>query len=117
MPATTIPILPSADFDVTEAFYGRLGFAERGRWPGDYLILVHPLGIEVHFWLNEELWEPKHAAGCYVRFDTAAEVSHLHAAWTQAAAGDGIRSVVETDYGLLEFAVLDPHNNQIRFGG
>ena len=43
-PPATIPIFSAPDFDATARFYGALGFVERGRW-GDYLILVHPIGI------------------------------------------------------------------------
>ena len=47
MSAVTIPILPSADFDVTAGFWADFAFAEVGRWPDEYLILRHQeLSIE-----------------------------------------------------------------------
>ena len=52
-------------------------------------------------------------AGCYVRFATAAETQELYDGWAEHAAGAPER----TDYGLLEFAVLDPDRNLLRIGG
>ena len=52
MPAETIPILPSADFDLSASFWSGFGFVKVGRWP-DYLVLRHPgHEIELHFWIN-----------------------------------------------------------------
>ena len=118
MAPTAIPILPSNDFDTTVDFYGRLGFEQRALWPGDYLILAHPLGVELHFWLSSDSVEPRHAAGCYVRFTTAGEAQSLHDQWADRNLGEGrMTAFAATDYGLLEFALHDPDNNQIRFGG
>ena len=48
----TIPILPSADFEVTASYWARFGFEVRGRWD-DYLVLRRDgLAIELHFWLD-----------------------------------------------------------------
>ncbi len=118
MPAQRIPILPSSDFDATAAFFGSIGFAETARYPGEYLILVHPAGIELHFWLSTGLVAARNDAGCYVRFPAAQEAQQLCDAW--AAAGldsDHLRPPVVTDYGLLEFALLDPDGNLLRIGG
>ena len=118
MAAVTVPIFPSTDFDQTVAFYAVLGFVEQMRWPGDYLILAHPIGVELHFWLSTGVVDPHDAAGCYVRFDTVDEVANLYREWEGLGVADShLRALVAADYGLLEFALLDPHNNQIRFGG
>ena len=118
MPATTIPIFPSADFDVTAQFYSALGFAERSLWPGKYLTLSGPHGIELHFWFNPKVARSTNEVACYVRFDTADEARALHTQWqphvTAPARLDPPRS---TDYGLLEFALIDPHGNLLRVGG
>ena len=118
MPPKTIPQLPSSNFDETANFYERLGFREGARWPGEYLILLRDAdGIELHFWSGRV--DPlKNDSSCYVRFDKADEARSLHTEW--AAAGlpaDGLRDLVETDYGLLEFALVDPDANLIRVGG
>jgi catechol 2,3-dioxygenase-like lactoylglutathione lyase family enzyme len=115
---TTIPILPSSDFDATVSFYAKLGFQETGRWPGDYLILRHPGDIELHFWLHRRLRPKTNTASCYIRFATAAEAQTLYEGW--AAAGlsrDQLRPPEDPGYDLLEFALLDDDRNAIRVGG
>jgi hypothetical protein len=118
--ATTIPILPSADFDVTRDFWALLGLEEAGRWPDEYLILRHPLlAIELHFWLHREVDRWSNDVACYVRFDTPDEALACHAAW----AGVGIpESAVlsapqQEPWGAVEFHVIDLHGNLVRLGG
>jgi catechol 2,3-dioxygenase-like lactoylglutathione lyase family enzyme len=113
----TIPVLPVPDLDRAAEFYRRLGFVEDGRW-GDYLILVHPTGVELHFHL-EGRWGHGggvHSGEAYIRFDSAAETDHLHRAWAAAAEGS-VSEPHETFYGLLEFGLDDPFGNRIKVGG
>jgi hypothetical protein len=118
MQALTIPILPSADFDATARFYAPLGFTERGRWAGEYLILHGPHGIELHFWLNPKAERSTNDVACYVRFETSAGAQALHDAWKPHVQPPGqLNRPVTTDYGLLEFALIDPHGNLLRVGG
>ncbi len=118
MSVETIPILPSSDFDDTSAFFARLGFSENGRWPASYLILEHPVGIELHFFWSKRLRPRSNDHGAYVRFSTAAQVDDLHATWAGLELGDGrITDPEDTDYGLREFALLDPERNLLRIGG
>jgi catechol 2,3-dioxygenase-like lactoylglutathione lyase family enzyme len=113
----TIPQLPTGNLDVTREFYGRLGFTERARWPEEYMILERD-GLELHFWYSESVDPLKNDASCYVRFDTAKEAHDLYEQWTALGLGsDDLRAPVETDYGLLEFALIDKHGNLIRLGG
>ena len=119
MTLKTIPILPSSDFDTTAAFYERLGFEERGHWPNEYLILRRAGDeIELHFWFAGSFDPKTNDFSCYVRGDTAAEAQALHDEWAANEFHDGeLRTPIETDYGLLEFALIDPHANLIRIGG
>ncbi len=118
MPPAVIPILPSSDFDATAGFYARLGFVEKGRWPGKYLILRGPEGIELHFWQKGGLRPKANDCACYIRFDTAAEARELHARWARLDLPEGrLHAPVETEYGLLEFALVDPYGNLLRIGG
>ena len=71
MAVQTIPILPSAGFDATSSFYGRLGFVETARYPGEYLIVRHDIGIELHFFAADDVDPARNHSGCYVRFETA----------------------------------------------
>jgi hypothetical protein len=118
MTVETIPILPSKDFDDTAGFFHRLGFEETGRWPESYLILEHPVGIELHFFWSRKLAPRSNDHGAYVRFSSAEEVDALHAAWNGIDLGDArITQPENTDYGLREFALLDPFRNLLRLGG
>lgn len=84
MGAISIPILPSRDLDATVAFYGPLGFAVVGRWPG-YLVLRHAHGFELHFWHHADEVPEANDVACYVRCDTVAEVEAIHAAWSTSS--------------------------------
>lgn len=112
----TVPVLPSADFDRTAAFYAQLGFAETRRWGGDYLILQHPAPIELHFFSSPATEAGRNDHGCYVRFPSADDANRVHLEW-KARAGSAVGQAQLTDYGLTEFAVHDPDGNLIRVGG
>jgi catechol 2,3-dioxygenase-like lactoylglutathione lyase family enzyme len=116
MGVKTIPQLPTDNLDATSQFYGRLGFVERARWP-EYLILERD-DLELHFWFAGSIDPLKNDASCYVRFDTAAEAGALYDEWVALGLKeDDLRAPVETDYGLLEFALIDKHGNLLRIGG
>ncbi len=118
MTVETIPILPSRNFDETLAFWSLLGFEEAGRWPESYLILHHATGVELHFFWSKRLSVRTNDHGAYVRFDTARAVDDLYALWAALDLGDGrITAPDDMDYGLREFAVLDPMRNLVRVGG
>lgn len=85
MPAETIPILRSADFDQTASFWSAFGFVEIGRWP-DCLILRHlALEIELHFWLDPGVDRWTNDVACYVRFGSPEEAVACHAGWAVVA--------------------------------
>ena len=113
--ATVIPILKSRDLAATAGFYGSLGFIEQRRFE-DYLIMDHPKGFEIHFFLDPDHVAPLNTAGCYIRYATEDGVRSLHASWSSAQP-DAVGPLAATDYGLLEFALLDDDVNQIRVGG
>ncbi len=122
MTAITIPILPSADFDASATFWAAFGFAERGRWPAEYLVLRHEeLAIELHFWHDPTVDRWTNDVGCYVRFDTPAEAEACRQGW------DGVEVLAPGDLSPLrvgpagppsvEFHVIDTQGNLVRFGG
>jgi hypothetical protein len=116
--AQTIPILPSPDFDQTAGFYELIGFSEEGRWPDAYLILEHPANIELHFFHAPGLDVTQNDHGAYIRFDSDFEAESLYNQWWAASPEGGTLTPPRaTDYGLLEFALLDPHGNSLRVGG
>lgn len=113
-----MPILPSWDFDLTSAFFQNLGFTETGRWPDSYLILLHPQGIELHFFSSPEFDPLRNDHGTYIRYSSADQVDALYEAWRARDLAEGtIHAPQDTDYGLREFALLDPMRNLLRIGG
>lgn len=120
MAATTIPILPSADFDVTARFWALLGFTERGRWVDEYLIVVHEaLGIELHFWHDPSVDRWTNDVACYVRFSTPDEAVAAHAGWAgvQVPEPAVLNPPHHDEDGSVEFHVIDQHGNLVRLGG
>ena len=119
MGAETIPILPSADFDLSASFWAEFGFVELGRWP-DYLILGHPqLEIELHFWLNSKVDRWTNDVACYVRFDSPDAAVACHAGWSRIAVPEPavLSSPKSEPWGAVEFHVIDVNGNLVRFGG
>lgn len=120
MSAVTIPILPSADFDVTVSFWAGLDFAVAGRWPAEYLIVKHEeLGIELHFWHDRDVDRWTNDVACYVRLGSPEEVRARHAGWAEVPVPEPARiSAPEDDAaGACEFHVIDMHGNLVRIGG
>jgi catechol 2,3-dioxygenase-like lactoylglutathione lyase family enzyme len=111
------PILPSRDLEATSLFYERLGFSRSGLWPGEYLI-VRRWDIGLHFFHSDELDPWSSIAGCYLYVDDA---DTLHAEFARLdLPGEGIPRLhgepEDTDYGLREFALVDPDGNLVRIG-
>jgi catechol 2,3-dioxygenase-like lactoylglutathione lyase family enzyme len=122
---TTIPILSAPDAESASTFYRRLGFVETGRW-GDYLILIHPLEIELHFNIQQRHDSgasaggergPEHAGAGYIRFETAEGAQLLHDAWARLEPQGDLSDLRRTAYGLLEFGLVDPFGNVLSIGG
>lgn len=122
---TQIPIFPSSDFDATVAFYSHLEFSESARYGDYYLIVGHPIGLELHFFsANVKPRSNDHNA--YARFDSLEELDALFARWNGFAntpafarvAGKigRLHAATDTDYGMREFAVVDHDGNLLRIG-
>ncbi len=105
----THPILPAQDLDVTETFYGQLGFSSQGRW-GSYMILRRE-AIELHFQMNPDR-KLAESSSCYLRTNDADE---LHAAFGQPAGGK-VTPPEDRAWGMREFYVMDPNGNLLRIG-
>ena len=125
MPVVQIPIFPSGEFDATAAFYGHLEFVETARHGGEYLIMVHPVGIEVHFF-SSEIKPRTNDHGGYLRFENRSELDSLYTRWNGRCNTPAFARVagkigrlgapVDTDYGLREFALIDHDGNLLRIG-
>lgn len=121
-----LPIFPSSDFDATVELYSLIDFNEGNRFGEQYLIIDHPLGLELHFFPAKV--KPRsndHMA--YIRFEALADLDALAERWAgltntpafaRAAGKIGrLHAPVDTDYGLREFALVDADGNLLRIGG
>ena len=111
------PILPSRDLTATSAFYERLGFEQKGLWPGDYLILMRG-EVGLHFFLSRDHDPATSGHGCYLYVSDAdalfAELSQLG---LPAAGIPRLHGAPQdSDYGLREFALVDRDGNLLRIG-
>lgn len=120
MAEDVVPILPSRDLRETLGFYAALGFGNRGAPPEewDYLILGRG-DLVLHFVATPDV-DPLRTAGmCFAYVDDA---DALYAAWSPLVPGDAaatgarLRAPVDTDYGMREFALVDPSGNLVRVG-
>ena len=104
---TAIPILPSADLEVTAAYYESVGMrvAERD---GGYLRL-HSGAVELHFSTGEAARTPGEA---FVHVPDAARL------WKRLRSAEVARlgSLQDQPWGVREFVLLDPDGNRIRVG-
>jgi hypothetical protein len=117
---SAVPILPSRDLRETLAFYERLGFQNNGspweEW--NYLILSRG-GAELHFWSEPSVDPLTTSFSCYLR---VADADAVHAEWERVGVprdktnGSRLEPPVDTDYGIREFALIDPSGNLLRVG-
>ena len=113
-----IPILPSSSFDQTVEFYGRLGFQVAARYesPDAYLIIRRG-DVEIHFFSWPEIDPWSSIAGCFLRVDDLAE---WYDAWADLGIPDSgiprLTNPSNRDYGMREFALVDPDGNLLRVG-
>jgi len=120
MAELAVPILPGKNLRETLTFYERLGFENRGSPPEvwDYLIIGRG-GIELHFYGAPDVDPLTTDAMCYLRVEDADAV---HAEWAAVgvprdkATGSRLEPPVLTDYGIREFALVDPSGNLVRVG-
>jgi catechol 2,3-dioxygenase-like lactoylglutathione lyase family enzyme len=111
------PILPSRDLEASAAFYARLGFAEAGRWPEEYLIVMRG-EVGLHFFFAPDVDPFASIAGCYLYVSDA---DALFAEWAALGLPDaGIPRLhgapEDSEYGLREFAAVDLDGNLLRIG-
>jgi catechol 2,3-dioxygenase-like lactoylglutathione lyase family enzyme len=115
-----VPIMPSRDLKATLAFYERLGFEHIGAPPDewDYLI-IRRRGVQLHFYRDLDVDPLTTNFSCYVYTDNA---DALYEEWealgvpNDLATGSRLQAPVDTDYGMREFALVDPSGNLVRVG-
>ena len=105
-----VPIFPSRDLEETLAFYRRLGFAGVLIAEHSYVIVNRGEFAEIHFYEALDTNPSTNDHGCYLSVDDA---RRLHDAWSGI---EGVNEPRETEWGMREFAVIDPSGNLIRVG-
>ena len=112
--------MPSKDLDETLAFYERLGFENAGSAPSEWNYLIIRRGsVQLHFYAEPKIDPLTTSSSCYVFTDHA---DALYDAWnaigipTDATTGSRLQVPVDTDYGMREFALVDPSGNLVRVG-
>ena len=115
-----VPILPSRDLRETLDSYERLGFENRGAPPEQWhYLIIGRGGVELHFYGAPHTDPLTTSASCYVRVEDA---DVLHEQWSaigvasDPVTGSRLVPPVDTDYGMREFALVDPSGNLIRVG-
>ena len=115
-----VPVLPGRDLHETLAFCERLGFRSQGAPIEQYGYLIIGRGsIELHFFAEPGVEPLTTAANRYVRVaDADALFREWHAVGIEADPATGSRLVAPTttDYGMREFALVDPSGNLLRVG-
>ena len=112
--------MPSKDLDVTLAFYERLGFENAGSAPSEWnYLIIRRGGVQLHFYGDADIDPLTTSSSCYVFTEDA---DALHEEWnsigipTDPVTGSRLQAPVDTDYGMREFALVDPSGNLIRVG-
>lgn len=108
--AVSIPVLPSLDLKQTAAFYTRMGFDQTVYEAEKYLILRRDR-IEIHFWLTDDRKLCENTS-CYIR---GGQIVALHEEY-EAAKIAGLKPLQLRPWNMLEFYVIDPDGNLLRFG-
>jgi catechol 2,3-dioxygenase-like lactoylglutathione lyase family enzyme len=114
-----VPILPTKDLLESLAFYQGLGFENRGAPPQEWGYSILGRGdIWLHLIFEPDVDPLTTASSCYLY---VADASALHDLWaplviSDRATGRRIVPPVITDYGMVEFAVVDPSGNLLRIG-
>lgn len=105
-------ILPCNNLDVSEAFYGRLGFTRTGG-DGHYRMLADGKGGHLHLNQAVEGWlvPGRNPAGLYLYTE---EVDHLAAEF----AGEILekKGPAHKPWGMYEFGLSDPDGTLVRIG-
>jgi catechol 2,3-dioxygenase-like lactoylglutathione lyase family enzyme len=120
VPEYAVPIMPSKDLDATLSFYERLGFENAGSFPPEWNYLIIRRGsLQLHFYGDPGVDPLTISSSCYIYTDDA---DALHATWnaigvqTDPTTGSRLQRPVDTEYGMREFALVDPSGNLVRVG-
>lgn len=112
------PILPSRDYDVTAAFFAKLGFEMiRRTEPPDFAWMILARGdLWFHFYPSDH--DPaKSSVMVYLHLD---DPDIWDAAFRKVGFPDAgiprVTTIKDEDWGMREFAIVDPDGSLIRVG-
>lgn len=107
------PVVPVRDLEAALERYGRLGFSVRayGRGTGYGYAERDSVSIHVSEWEDHD---PKRTGSVVYLFVSDADA--VHAEWGAAGVEGRLGDVRETDYGMREFAYVDPDGTLHRVG-
>ncbi len=111
--AELVAVLPTADLDRAELWYGRLGFELDATYP-DYRVL-RAGDTHLHLRLQHDADPARSESGVYLFVASVDDLRRLHANWSAAGARI-LAEPADQPYGLVEFASEDPDGNLWRFG-
>lgn len=106
------PALPSLDMQASIAFYRDVLGCTIQTYQDDSYAVVSRNGMALHLWTCSDPDIPA-ASGCWITIDDA---QHLYEACAKAGVIHPRAHIEAKPYGMLEFGVLDPSGNLIRFG-
>jgi catechol 2,3-dioxygenase-like lactoylglutathione lyase family enzyme len=120
VPDYAVPVLPSRDLRETLAFWERLGFHNAGAPPEqwDYMI-IRRNGAELHYYLDPKVDPRTTDFTCYV---FTSDADSLYEEWeavgvrSEPETGSRLHAITDMDYGMRQFAVIDPSGVQVSFG-
>jgi catechol 2,3-dioxygenase-like lactoylglutathione lyase family enzyme len=121
VPEFAVPIMPATDLDETLAFYERLGFENAGSAPSEWnYLIIRRAGVQLHFYGDPQVDPLTTSFSCYLYTEDADALYHEWDAIgvpSDPQTGSRLQGPpAETDYGLREFALVDPSGNLIRVG-
>ncbi|MEV4561077.1 VOC family protein [Kitasatospora sp. NPDC049285] len=107
------PVVPVRDLDAALERYRRLGFAAEPYTGGERYGFVSRGAVELHLteWAENDPARTGAVVYLYV-----SDADAVHAQWAAAAVPGRLVAPADTDYGLREFAYVDPDGTLHRVG-
>lgn len=110
-----IPQLPTGDIEKTAAFFEKLGFEVKAKFPTQKFLIMERGKAEIHFWTAESEAEARRLgaeSSCYIR---VVGVDELFEEFKR----NGVKfryELMKQPWGMYEMQIDDPYMNAIKFG-
>lgn len=110
--SSVAPVLPIRHLPDAVARYKQLGFAVQPFEGGDYAFASRG-EVNLHLATVERVQPDESTVAVFLYVSDA---DALHHEWTEVVVDGRLVPPVDTDYGLVEGAYVDPDGNLLRFG-